>query len=76
MNILDQAHKAAYEAALLTDNIWSDELHRVYGLNAGDARYDKRGVATPLLSKLKDAKINADNAWRILSRLCTDRIAA
>ena len=74
MDILGQARKAAYEAALLTDNMWSLELHCIYGLNAGDARYDKRGVATPLLAKLKDAKINADNAWRILTRLCNDQM--
>jgi len=37
------------------DDAWSNELHRVYGQDAGDARYDRRGTATPALARLHAA---------------------
>lgn len=46
---------SAYRAAVAADAAWSRELQRVYGKRAGDARYDKRGVATPELRRLHDA---------------------
>jgi len=37
------------------DQAWQLELERVYGANAGDARYDNRGTATDTLQALKQA---------------------
>ena len=37
------------------DDAWSNELRRVYGKDAGDARYDRRGTATPTLERLHAA---------------------
>lgn len=50
-------------AALKADADWHAELTAVYGKNAGDARYDNRGAATPKLAELKAAKRAADDAW-------------
>lgn len=54
--------------ALKADADWHAELTAVYGKNAGDARYDKRGYATPKLATLKAAKRAADDAWLEHSR--------
>lgn len=51
---------SAYRAAVAADAAWSRELQRVYGKRAGDARYDKRGVATPELRRLHDAWVAAE----------------
>jgi hypothetical protein len=53
-----------YHAAINADNAWSSELTRVYGRNAGDARYDSRGYATPELKQLSDAFLIACEVWR------------
>lgn len=50
----------AYRAAVAADAAWSRELQRVYGKRAGDARYDKRGVATPELRRLHAAWVAAE----------------
>jgi hypothetical protein len=49
--VIDPLH-AAYHAAIDADRAWSAELTRLYGRNAGDARYDARGTATPELARL------------------------
>lgn len=42
----------AYRTAVAADEAWQRELEQAYGKCAGDARYDKRGVATPELARL------------------------
>ena len=51
---MDRQLEDAYYAAM--DN----ELRTLYGCHAGDARYDARGVATPLLQRQQAAKRHAD----------------
>lgn len=36
-----------YHASMAADDAWQAELVRLYGREAGDARYDARGTATP-----------------------------
>jgi len=63
-------HEQAYHAAKGADEAWQLELCRLFGGNAGDARYDQRGVSTPKLKELCAAKIAADErlaeTWRKL----------
>lgn len=47
---LGDAHRALAQAAC---DAWSAELQHVYGEDAGDARYDARGYATPRLGDLR-----------------------
>lgn len=47
-------------AAYAADAAYSAELRRLFGKNAGDARYDKRGESTPELRRLAAAKRTAD----------------
>jgi len=53
-----------YRAALAADDAWGAELRRVFGKNAGEARYQLRGEGVPgsLLRRLYDAKLAADAA--------------
>lgn len=46
------------------DDAWQVALEQRYGRNAGDARYDSRGCATPELMALKTAFRRANDAWR------------
>lgn len=50
--------KAAYAA----DDAYSAELRRLFGKNAGDVRYTRRGAGEPgtELRRLSDAKLAAD----------------
>lgn len=48
---MNSKHEAYYKA-VEADRKWSAELQKVYGRQAGDARYDKRGKATPELERL------------------------
>jgi hypothetical protein len=50
-----------YHAALAADMAWQAELEATYGEDAGDARYDHRGVATPALKAAKAAYLDAAN---------------
>ena len=50
------------DAAYAADAAYGAELRRVFGKDAGDARYDARGVSTPELRRLCDAKLAADAA--------------
>ena len=43
---------ALYYEAMNADNAWQDELDRLFGKRAGDARYDGRGISTPTLAAL------------------------
>ena len=52
-----------YYTAVAADNAWSHALELKYGPSAGDARYDKRGRATPELSQLAEYKLQSDAAW-------------
>lgn len=57
---LAQAIKEAHAA----DAAWSDELRRVFGPNACEARYRLEGRSTPELQRLNDAKLAADDEMR------------
>jgi hypothetical protein len=48
---LDELHQASINAGIA----WSNELRRLWGKDAGKARYDERGVSTPRLRQLHDA---------------------
>lgn len=77
MDKLMQTRKAAYEAAVMADNMWSNELNRIYAGDAGNARYDnKRNAATPMLRTLRQIKHNADNALHLLNKMSRNEIAA
>jgi hypothetical protein len=53
-----------YNDALRADDAWQAELRRTYGpVKAADARYDRRGVATPRLAELHDAFRRTTDAW-------------
>lgn len=54
----------ARAAAYAADDAYSAELRRVFGKEAGDARYDARGESTPELRRLAAAKLAADAALR------------
>jgi hypothetical protein len=43
-----------YHERIAADDAWQTELERVYGEAAGNARYDRRGVATTRLRELRD----------------------
>ena len=60
--------RKAYIESVKADAAYSDELVRVYGLNAGDARYDNRGTATPLLASLAAQFVKKSAAWRLVFR--------
>lgn len=51
-----------YHAAVAADEAWQHELESVYGKDAGDARYDRRGTATPRLRVLHEAFHTANDA--------------
>lgn len=55
-----------YRAAMAADDAWSDELQRLFGKRAGDARYTREGKGEPGtdLRRLHDAKLAADAAMR------------
>jgi hypothetical protein len=77
MELLEQARKAAYEAAMLAENLWQDELERVYGNKAVEARYDrKRNAATPVLKTYNEARYGALQAWSMLGRAAREEWAA
>ena len=52
-----------YKIAWAADEAWSVALQKTFGKKAGDARYDSRGVSTPELKALRDAKVAADAAY-------------
>lgn len=56
------AELAPFQAA---DDAWSEELRRVFGKNAGQARYESRGRGEEgsKLRKLHDARESARAAW-------------
>lgn len=54
-----------YYLAVQADEHWQFELNRAYGPSFGrDARYDRRGIATPVLRELAEVKHLADAVWR------------
>lgn len=72
-----QYRKAAYEAGCLIENLWQDELDRVYGKNAVNARYDvKRNAATPMLKALYDMKKMHTDAWSMAGKINRNELAA
>ena len=52
-SVVERQHRL--REMVCADDAWSNELHRVYGQDAGDARYDHRGTATPTLARLHAA---------------------
>jgi hypothetical protein len=76
MDELTQTRKAAYEAACLAENLWQDELCRVYGKKSLEARYDrKRNRATPMLAALHDVLTQTTDTWRLLGAIARKEIA-
>ena len=61
MNVHD-----AYRAFMRADNAWHDELVKVFGKRAGDARYTPEGKSTPMLKELHTAFQDAGLQWRRL----------
>jgi hypothetical protein len=57
------ANHPLYDAANTADAAWHAELVRVFGKNAGDARYDKRGVSTETLRNLHTKFRETTSAW-------------
>jgi len=51
-------------AWVVADRAWQLELQRMYGANAGDARYDNRSAATDALQALKRAMLVARIAYQ------------
>lgn len=62
------AHQAAYRVAIDADKAWHDELVRLYGRQAGDARYDTRGTSTPRLEELWRACRQANKALQVAAQ--------
>ncbi len=60
--------KHAFLRALDADEALSEELYRLFGEQAGDARYERRGKSTPELRRLGEKKREADEAWLALLR--------
>ena len=74
---LTNLRKAAYEAACLADAAWEDELARVYGNAAAEARYDrKRNEATISLKALNDIRRSTAEVWLTLGRIARSELAA
>ena len=55
--------RSLYLDAQLADDIWSDELRRVFGDDAGDARYTTEGTSTPELARRCAEFLKANAAW-------------
>lgn len=53
---------ALTRAAQLADDLWQEELVRTYGREACNARYDGRGIATPILRRLCNDRRAASHA--------------
>lgn len=63
-----------YAAWVAADDAWQAELERQYGKDAGDARADSaRNAATPALAALKQAFLDAGDAYRQGSPLAQAR---
>jgi hypothetical protein len=56
----NMSKRKLYEAAYQADSAWAELLKQKYGRDAGDARYDSRGQATPELRAAYIAKVAAD----------------
>lgn len=52
------------QAAVAADDAWTAALRARYGSRAGEARYDRRGHASPELAALRKAYHDATEAWR------------
>ncbi len=52
-----------YRAAVTADDAWSEALTRQFRRCASDARYDCRGVSTPVLKALHQNFRTANDAW-------------
>ena len=76
-SLLDAACEAislSYMEALETDRLWNDELIKVYGREACEARYDARGRATAELARLDTVNQQAGEAMR--NAFAAERAAA
>lgn len=60
----------AHRAALLADEKWSQELVKIFGKNAGDARYKIEGRGSPgtPLRAAYDARGEAMRVWQAENR--------
>lgn len=57
---LEVPRRDLHAVAHRRDHEWGEALRQAYGSQAGQARYDKRGTATPELMRLWSAKRDAD----------------
>jgi len=53
-----------YEASLNAGITWSNEFRRLWGKDAGKARFDERAISTPLLRQLYDAYRTAETVYK------------
>ena len=69
--------RAAYEAACLAENAWTDELARTYPTATNHNRYDRKmNQATPMLKALYDVRHHTTEAWATLGKIARQEIAA
>lgn len=59
-------NSALHTAAMLADEAWQQQLVKVFGKGAGDARYVSAGKGEPgsALRAAHDARQQATEAWR------------
>jgi hypothetical protein len=62
-----------WPAFVAADHAWTAELHRVFGRNSGDARYDARGLSTPRLKALHRRRHQAARRAKILPKVTVKR---
>lgn len=62
---METLKRALYDASVLAENTWEDELRNLFGIKYINARYDtKQNKSTPKLKMLYDARRNAIKAWQ------------
>ena len=71
---LAEIRRATYAAAAIAESAWTHELERVYGEDAGEARFDPgRNRATPRLAALRRIKQQACDVWHAANALSRSR---
>lgn len=74
-NELTTFRRAAYEAACLAENAWTDELERTYPDATNHNRYENtKNQATPMLKALHNIRHHTAEAWLTLGKIARDEI--
>ena len=60
-----------YKDALAAEEAWTDELGRMFGVEAGTARYEPRGTGTDILKELYETWRKVMEEWRTAYRADT-----